>query len=31
MLVHGWLGGDVFCGLVISEEKVVSVFVSIDF
>jgi hypothetical protein len=31
MLVHGWLGGDVFGSLVISEEKVVSVFVAIEF
>jgi hypothetical protein len=30
MLVHGGLGGDVFGGLVISEEKLVSVFVAIE-
>ncbi len=31
MLVHGGLGGDVFGGLVVCEEKVVFVFVAIQF
>ncbi len=30
MLVHSGLSGDVFGGLVISEEKVVAVFVAIE-
>ncbi len=29
MLVHGWLGGDVFCGLVVGVEEIVVVRVAI--